>query len=170
MSSATLADSAGRSARFARLISFVFLALAAIRFWIMPLGSSLYCDEAGSFWTVQAGLGQMWHRYLEFPSTPPAYALVFWAATSIGGMNETAMRFPSLLGIALATLLLYRLAKRLFGPEAALPTVAAFVCSKWIILASIDARPYAILLALIIGSTLALVNWFDSGRRRDAVV
>ncbi|HXJ40193.1 MAG TPA: glycosyltransferase family 39 protein [Bryobacteraceae bacterium] len=159
-----------RVSRIARLSAYLLLGLALIRFWIMPLGSSFFCDESGSYWTIQAGLGQIWTRYVEFPSAPPAYAVIVWLATVLGGAREYAMRLPSVLAMALACVLLYRLVQRLFDRESALPAVAAFACSKTIVFAATDARPYAILLVFIIGSTLALVRWLDSARPRDAAV
>jgi uncharacterized membrane protein len=72
--------------------------------------------------------------------------------------------------MALACVFLYRIMERLVDRESALPAVAAFVCLKPVIFAATDARPYAILLAIFTGSTLALIKWLDSGLRRDAAI
>jgi mannosyltransferase len=159
-----------RLSYIAKITAYCFIALAIIRFWIMPLGSSFWCDESGTFWTIQGGPGAILTRYLEFPSTPPAYAIISWSAYTLGGAHEYAMRLPSVVAMALACLFLYRIMERLVDRESALPTVIAFVCLKPIIFAATDARPYAILLAIITGSTLALIKWMDSGLRRYAAL
>jgi hypothetical protein len=159
-----------RFSSIAKITAYFFIALAIVRFWLMPLGSSFWCDESGTFWTIQRGPGAILARYLEFPSTPPAYAIIAWSAYALGGAHEYALRLPSVIAMALACLFLYQIMERLVDRESALPAVVAFVCLRQIIFAATDARPYAILLAIITGSTLALIKWLDSGLPRHAAI
>ena len=159
-----------RLSRIARLCAFTLLAVGVIRFWIMPLNSSFFCDEAGSYWEIKDGLGPVLARYSEFPGTPPLYGLILWGATVVGGVHEYVMRLPSVLAMALTLVLLYRLSRDLLHRDSGLPVVAVFLCSRSIIFAATDARPYAFLLLFIVASTLALVNWLNSGSTRYAVL
>ncbi|MCU1326573.1 MAG: hypothetical protein JWN34_1943, partial [Bryobacterales bacterium] len=111
----------------------------------MPLNSSFFCDEAGSYWEIKDGLGPILARYSEFPSAPPLYAVILWGATVMGGAHEYVMRLPSVLAMGLTCLLLYQLSRILLHPDSGLPVVAVFLCSKSIIFAATDARPYAFL-------------------------
>jgi 4-amino-4-deoxy-L-arabinose transferase-like glycosyltransferase len=132
------------------------------RFWIAPLGSSFWLDETGTFWTIKDGLLPMFARLQEWPSINAAYGLVCSAAYALGGAHEYVMRLPSVISIALASLLLYRLAKRLLDAASALPALVVFICSETVVFAACDARPYALLLLAVTGSTLALVRWLNT--------
>lgn len=147
----------------ARRALYVLLALVIVRFWIMPLGASFSDDEAGTFWTVKDGLATMLTRVAMWPNTPPAYGFVFWAALRIGGAHEFLLRLPSLLSMVVAAALTWRLARRLFGAEAALPAAAVLLALGPVVVSATDARPYALLLALAAASTLSLVAWLDTG-------
>jgi Dolichyl-phosphate-mannose-protein mannosyltransferase len=142
---------------------YVLMAVAVVRFWLMPLGSSFWGDEAGTFWTVKDGLRAMLGRMQLWPNTSPLFGVISWAAYRIGGAHEYALRLPSLVAIALASWLLYRLAVRLLDSASALPAVAVFICLQPVVIAACEARPYALVLALGIGATLAIVRWLDTG-------
>jgi Dolichyl-phosphate-mannose-protein mannosyltransferase len=152
-------------ARLAQKAVYILIALAILRFWIMPLGSSLWRDEAGTFWTIKDGLRFIGVRSRLWPNTTPASGLVFWAAYAVGGAHEYALRLPSVMGIALASWFMYLLVKRLIDEDSALPAVAVFIGLQPVVFAATDARAYALILALAMGSTLALVNWLETGSR-----
>jgi uncharacterized membrane protein len=65
--------------------------------------------------------------------------------------------------------LLYRLADRLAGPQAAWPAVIIFALIDPVAFAAADARPYAVALLAVIGSMFLLVRWFDTGRLSDCI-
>ena len=159
-----------RASDFWEKVVYALLALAVLRFWIMPLGASFWIDETGTFWCIKDGFRQLLARSDEWPSTPIAYGLICQAAYALGGAHEWVMRLPSVIGMGIAALLTHRLVKHLVDVESALPAVAVLVCSGSIAFAAVDARPYAVMLALIIGSTLALVQWLDGGGLADAIV
>src|SRR5207237_9143407 len=68
-----------------------------------------------------------------------------------------------------ATLLTYRLARRLFCAVSALPAVAVFICLQTVVFAACDARPYALLLPAVAGSTLSLVCWLENNATQHAI-
>ena len=147
---------------------YALLAIAMIRFWLMPLPSSFWGDEAGTFWTVKDGLRSMLERMQVWPNTSPLFGIISWAAYKIGGAHEYALRLPSVVAIAIAAWLLYRLAGRLLDSASVLPTIAVFICLQPVVVAATEVRPYALVLALAIGATLALVRWLDTGFDRYA--
>ncbi len=133
--------------------------------WLVPLSSSLWLDELGTWWVVKDGLGDTVHRALTFQGQSPLYYLIVWAARAVGGNSEVVLRLPSLIATALSMLLLYRLARTLIGREAARLAVLVFAATQGVAFEASEARPYALATLAVIGSTYALVRWFDDGRR-----
>ena len=152
-------------------MALVLLGIVVLRLWIMPIGSSFWVDEAGTFWMVKDGIPQLLHKMLEWPSPmTPFYGLVAWAAYWAGGAREYVLRLPSVLAIALSSLLLFRLSRRLFGKASAFPAAVVFICSKEVAFSSCDARPYAFLLLFTVAATLALCVWLETGAARHGAV
>jgi mannosyltransferase len=133
--------------------------------WLVPLSSSLWEDEFGTWWVVKDGLGDAVHRAVTFQGQSPLYYLIVWAARVVGGNSEVILRLPSLIAAALSAVVLYRLARHLFSREAARFTVLVFAASQVAAFEASEARPYAIATLALIGSTYALVRWLDDGRR-----
>jgi hypothetical protein len=138
--------------------------------WTVTLRSSLWLDETGTYWVIQGGLRQTFHRAVQFGGPSPVYYVIEWAARSVMGRSELVLRLPSFAALAVATYLLFRLARRLFDRETALLAAVCFASFGPILSEASDARPYAFALAALIGSTLALARWLDDGRTLDGVV
>src|SRR5256885_5072924 len=85
---------------------------AASYLWISPLGSSLWLDEAVSYWVVKDGLLEAVDRGLRYQWSP-AYDVILWLAVGLGGAREIALPLPPPVGAAGAAPLLYRLGLRL---------------------------------------------------------
>ena len=147
-----------------RLFFGVATALVASILWLLPIGSSLWLDETGTYYLVKDGLGPSISRSLEYGGTSPLYAVVAWLTTSIEPHSEVALRLPSLIATAIATFLLFRLARMLFGAKAAWISVAVFVSSGLAAFAADDARPQALALVCLLGSTLLMTRWLDERR------
>lgn len=133
--------------------------------WLVPLSSSLWLDELGTWWVVKDGLGDAVHRALTFHGQSPLYYLIVWAARAVGGNSEVVLRLPSLIATAASAILLYRLARTLIGREAARLAVLVFAATNVVAFEASEARPYAMATLAVIGSTYALVRWLDDGRR-----
>lgn len=145
-----------------RLTAYLLVAAVTVGcLWIPPLQSSLWLDEAATFWTVKEGLWEAADRSLRYQGQSPAYYVILWLALWVGGTSEIVLRLPSLIAAVVATLLLYRLGTRLLDPEGGLLTATAFVCLAGAAGVPANARPYAIALMLAVGSTLALVRWLE---------
>ncbi len=158
-----------RYLQVAEWLTYLLIALAIIRFWIAPLGSSFWRDEAATAWTVKDGLAQMFSKLQDWPNISPAYGIVAWLAYQAGGLREYALRLPSLIAICGATLMIYRSAKLLTGAQSGVPAAVLFLCSEPVIFAGADARPYALQLLAISASTFFLIRWLASGSRLDGV-
>ena len=80
---------------------------------------------------------------------------------SLGAAEPWLYRLPSLLGVAGATLLLFRLARRLFTTEIAWLTIAFFVSFQPVQFAAADARSYGLGLFFVVLSTELLLRLID---------
>ena len=138
-------------------------ALVVLRTWIMPLESSLWLDETGSYYFAS----QSWAETIDgMNSLPqlgvqsPLYSVISWVIASLAGGNEILLRLPSTIEMGLSTFLLYRIARGPVGTEGAMVCVAFFVVSPGIIFAAADFRPYALALLFAIASTAMLGRLF----------
>jgi len=151
----------------------IALAAAVAGLWLLPISSSLWIDEAGSWWVIRDGFLPTVERSIDATGQSPLYYVLLWAWTRVGGTTELALRAPSLIGAAIAALLLWRLGRKQIDGEAALLATIAFVTLGGfgsVAFSAADARPYALGLAFVVGSTLALVRWVDTPRARTAAV
>lgn len=145
-------------------------ALTCVAFWLPALGSSLWLDETGTAWVVDGGLGTLVHRAaLEFQGTSPIYYVFAWAARSIAPGSEIALRLPSVVFMAGAVVVVWRLGTKLLGSWAGVIAAVVFASLGSISFAAADARPYALALLASTGAALATVRWLDEGRRADAI-
>ena len=147
----------------------LLLGLGIIIFWVPRLPGSLWVDETTTAWTVDASCGEMLDRSVEFQSMPPTYFMVAWVARQVGGTSEIALRVPSVIAMALATYLLYRLGRRLFDAETGLIAAVVLATTNSGAHLATDARPYAIGVLAFIAATLSLVRWVDDRRTRDGL-
>ncbi len=156
-------DEAGERRFFA-----VLLATAIVALWVLPMTSSFWLDETGTFWVIRDGLANLVARSMYWSWQSPLYYMTAWLALVSGGAREWVLRAPSLVASLAGAWMLYRLATRLFNSPVARLAVLCFVCSAPVAFAAADARPYALSLCLLIGSTWMLVLWLNSGAARYA--
>ena len=100
------------SEKYLNLALALILLLAIARLWIISLGSSFWVDEMVTVFVV--------HHGPDHPSLAIApqvsksiYYAVARAADFVFGVSEPGYRLPSILAMAIALLLLARLAARL---------------------------------------------------------
>ena len=137
------------------------IAVLAVGVWALPLGSSLWLDETGTFWVIRGSLANTIEAAARYHCQTPAYYVLEWLIRQIAGANEIALRAPSFGAMLITLWLLYRLAVRLGDASQGMPTVIAFAVLSPVAFAASDARPYAIALMFSVASTLALVRWLD---------
>lgn len=146
----------------------LLLAVAVIDLWAVPLQSSFWLDETGTFWVIKDGFSHLFARSLSWAGQYPFYFGIDWVALAIGGRHEWVLRLPSFLALVAAIWFLYRLAVRLFDSATAQFAVLVLVCSGPVTFAAADARPYGLGLCMLVGSAWALVAWLDTGQTRYA--
>ena len=135
------------------------LALAILAV-LVRLPSHFWLDETMSYWTACRGLEQVLIRCTLWPH-PPLYSMLFLTLRSMGAASEWIYRLPSFLAVGAATLLLFRMSRRLFGADAAWMSVAAFVSIDAVRFAACDARPYGLALLLSVISSDLLLRFLD---------
>ena len=134
---------------------------------------TLFADELSTYWIVTGrSLGGVWsivgHRYPWGATTeisPPLYFMAAWLTTQLGHAAEL-VRGPSLLAGALSIPVIYLLGRRTVGRRAALVATALTALSPFMIYYSAEARPYALMMLLVMVSTLAMLAAVDDGRAR----
>ncbi len=157
--------------RFAPLDLFLMLTLTCciLRLWIMPLGSSFWVDEMGTYFVVHHGAHDPSLRVV--PQVADSiYFVLPMLAEKVAGFSEVSYRFSSVLAMAGALAAIGWLASRLIHPDAFWFVVFAAMTSRGFNYQAADARPYALGTFFLAISVLLLVRWLDSGRWRDALL
>lgn len=158
-----LQESVDRLFSSERFLPCLILIVVAV-LWLVPLPSSLWRDEAASWWVVKDGLSVALQRSARFQSWAPLYFLIEWADVAMFGSSELALRIPSVAAMAGAALLLFSLARSWFDTETALLSTLVFAASQEVSFAAADARPYAVALFLMLAAMHSLRVWLDTGR------
>src|SRR5215212_9887225 len=126
---------------------------------------SLFADELATHYVVigrsLSGTVAIVHTDVEI--TPPLYFALTWLATRLGDTG-VLLRAPSLVAGAAAIPLVCALGLRTVGRRAALVATALTAFSPFMAYYSSEARGYALMVALVLLSTLALLAAIDGGR------
>ncbi|HXF71905.1 MAG TPA: glycosyltransferase family 39 protein [Actinomycetota bacterium] len=134
--------------------------------WIRPLRSSFWLDELGTYWVVRAGLADAIDLALKYQGQSPAYYLIAWLARNVGRGSEAVLRSPSLLAGLFAAILVGRLGRRLFGPNAGWASALVFAATPIVTFSAVNARPYAFAYLALAAATVSLINLLeDRGAR-----
>src|ERR1039457_6537196 len=120
---------------------------------LFRLKSHLWLDETATIWATSGGWAQLPARCISFSPSILYHSLIL-AIRSLGATSEWMLRLPSLLAVALASRLLFRMTERLWGAATAWLTLAAFVSIPGVAFAAGDVRAYGFGLLLVVWSTL----------------
>src|SRR5579862_1129302 len=129
----------------------------------MPLGSSFWVDETGTYFVVHHGANDPSLRVAPQVADSIYYALPK-IAERLAGFSEASYRFFSLVAMAGALAAIGWIAARLIHPDAWWFVVFACLGSRGFNYQADDARPYALGTCILAVSVLLLVRWLDSGR------
>ena len=143
------------------LVLTLGLALARlIALFRSPL--DLYPDEA-QYW--------LWSRALDFGyySKPPMIAWTIWATTALGGDGEAWVRLGAVLFQSGATLVVFAIARRLYGDRVALAAGALYALTPAIQLSAIVAATDAPLL-FFLGLTILAYVALQTAQGRERLV
>jgi hypothetical protein len=149
-------------------VSIVALVGLAIR--LASIRSSLWLDEFSTLWAVEAGLGDVIRRVPAVMGQSPFYYLFAWASIHGLGESEVALRLPSLVAVAAASVVIGYGAKALGDRRAGVWAAGLFWLSYTAIWESLDARPYGLALLFTAVAVLGFIRVCTSGRPRDRAV
>jgi Dolichyl-phosphate-mannose-protein mannosyltransferase len=132
---------------------------------------SLFGDELSTYWILHDhSLGEVLDSVRSNDEiTPPLYFVLGWLSLELGP-DPAWVRLPSLLAGTAAIPLVYLLGVRTLGRGAGLVGAAVMTLSPFMIYYSAEARSYALMIALVTASTVALLAAIDSRRARWWVV
>lgn len=142
-------------------------ALLVVQLWFGLAGTSFWLDETGTWWVIRDGPFEAIARAYSWSVQSPFYYLLAWLSSRIFGLSEVALRIPSMLAMAGAVFLLFRIARRLFDRSTAIITAVIFLSAASFY--AIDARPYALAMLCLTASALSLMRWVEKNRLIDAV-
>jgi len=142
--------------------------MVVIQLWFGMIGTSLWQDETGTWWIAKDGAAEVVRRSFSWSGQSPLFYLAAWLSQRLFGLNEIALRIPSVLAMSGAIYFLYRIAERLYDRTSAALVSFVFLCV--VSFYAIDARPYALAIFCLTVSTWALLRWLDGNRPLDAVL
>ena len=153
--------------RFAYLLAVITGIAAILRFWQST--ESLWLDETHTAWVVADGFGQIASR-ARAGNYGPVFFWFPWLATRIFGLNEFALRLPSLLaGIGLIPVC-FLIAREWFrSPVLGLLAAALVAIDPHSLFYSLDARPYSLvqlLSAIHVWLLVAIIRHDKTSLRR----
>ncbi len=138
---------------------------AAVR--VAVAHQSLFADELSTYWIVTThdlgGVLSTVHSNAEI--TPPLYFVASWLSSQISHAPEL-VRAPSLVAGTATIPLVYLLGMRTVGRAAALIATALVAAAPFMVYYSTEARGYAVMMALTVLSTLAMLVAVDRGGTR----
>ncbi len=151
------------------ILACAVLTVCVVRFWIVPLPSSLWVNEMVTIFVTGHGSGDP--SLAVAPQVrKSAYYFLPKLSAAIFGPSEIAYRLPSVLAMAVALLFLALLASRLIHVRAGWFTVFACLALPGVNYQADDARPYAFGTCIAAAAAYFLVRWLDSSRWRDAAL
>src|SRR5215469_8306686 len=144
-------------------IYWLLIAATVIRLWVMPMQASLWLDETVTYWSAYRGIAAAITRSQFWPGQNMVYTMLAALMIRLAGPSEIVLRLPSLLAAIATAWLLFRLGTDLFDKETGVMATLVFVSLDEMMRTAANARPYAIALLLVVGSTLFLVRYMRTG-------
>jgi hypothetical protein len=143
--------------------------LASLSIWLLALRAPLWLDETLAYWQVSGGFAKVWSRSQLMPSSI-GYLYTLWAAKSILGSQEIALKIPSTLAMLSAVYFLFRSAREFFDQDIAFLTCIFFALEPNVVFAATDARPYAFALLATNLAIFAFIVWMKGHEMRQAIL
>lgn len=156
----------GREERLAWLVVAgltVAALLLRLHHFLHPLGG----DEVSTSYLVEgSGLGGVLSDLSSDKEiSPPLYFIAAWASAKLGSAPEL-IRLPSLIAGVASIPLVYLVGRRTVSRAAGLLAAGVMTLMPFMVFYSGDGRTYALAIALLLCSTLAMLSAAESGRTR----
>ncbi len=149
------------------LAGLVLCLIVGTAFRLGFFGDSLYADEVGAFYDVSGhGLGRVLFLLSGHSPelNPPLYFLLAWIDERLFGTSVQALRLICLVtGVAVIPLT-FLLGRLTVDDRAGLAGAALVSLSPFLVFYSSEARPYSLMLALTLVSTVALLKAIETDR------
>jgi hypothetical protein len=158
-----------RLSPFAWLV--VGLTILGFALRLATFDQGLFADELSTYWIVHdRSLGDVLSSVRSNDEiTPPLSFILGWLTLKIGGDPEW-VRLPSLIAGTATIPLVYLLGARTLNRTAGTIAAAVMTLSPFMIYYSVEARAYALMIAFLVLSTLALLLAVEGGRARWWVI
>jgi len=101
--------------------------------------------------------------------SPPLFFMLAWASAKLGSAPEL-IRLPSLIAGVASIPLVFLVGRKAVGTVCGLLAATVMTLTPFMIFYSADGRTYAVAIALLLGSTLAMLHAIESGRARTWVI
>lgn len=153
---------AGRERLIVGLLTAAGLALR-----LRSFGNSLFSDELSTYYiATHHSLGQTLHilHGHSVDLNPPLYFLLAWASEKLGGDSAQMLRLASLVAGVATIPLVYLLGKRTVSRRVGVIAAALAALAPFLIHYSAEARPYSLLVFLVVAGALALLQALQTGR------
>jgi hypothetical protein len=153
--------------RALNVLAVVVLTCVGFAVRLAIAGQPLFADELATYWIISTnGLGGVVSTvHSDAEITPPLFFAAAWLTTQID-LTPELVRAPSLLAGAASIPLIYLLGLRTVRRPAALVAAGLTALSPFLIYYSAEARGYALMTALVVLSTLAMLLAVEARRTR----
>ncbi len=140
------------------------LVLLGLALRLAVAGQGLFADELSTYWIVtDRSFGDVLSTvHTDAEITPPLFFALSWLFGQLGHAPEL-IRAPSLIAGTATIPLTYLVGRRTVGTPAALVATALVTVSPFLVYYSAEARGYALMTALVLGSTLAMLIAVERG-------
>jgi 4-amino-4-deoxy-L-arabinose transferase-like glycosyltransferase len=137
------------------------ITLVGLALRLPSFGDSLFGDELSAYFIVAGhSFGQMMHL-LNNHSTelnPPLFFMLTWLSQKLFGLSAETMKLVSLVAGTVTIPLTYALGRRTVSAMAGIVASALVATCPFLIYYSTEARPYALMVLLVLLSALALLK------------
>ncbi len=148
-------------------VAVTLLTLLGLSLRFVHLDKTYVGDELSTLYVIKGSsfLDSMRTVSSDAEISPPLYFALAWLFTKLSSVPEMA-RLPALIAGTMSIPLVYMVGRRAVSRAAGVIAAAAFALNPFMIFYATDARAYSVAIALLLGSTLAMLLAVQTGRRR----
>jgi hypothetical protein len=134
---------------------------------VLQFGDGMYGDEISTLYLVRdRSFSDVIHLISsDAEISPPLYFVLAWAATKLGSAPEL-VRLPSFIAGVASIPLVYAVGAKALSRAAGLIAATAFSLSPFMVGYAVNGRVYAVAIALLLASTLAMLKAVETGNWR----
>jgi hypothetical protein len=152
------------------IIPFLFFFLNIFLRWVGIEINSLAGDEPFSVYYAQMDIADI-IRHLKSGNNPPLYELILHYWIQWFGIDEVAVRIPSLIFTALTASFIYKIGNDFFSRSLGVTSALIFTLSNYATLFSHEARVYALFGLLTVLSFYYFMRWLnDQSSKYDLAI